>query len=63
MYAPRHASIRQAAAALALAATVTVALLGAMGLLADRSYADEALAQGCGPASQQVVVAAAQPRS
>ncbi len=52
----------QRIAALALASITTLFVLAGVGGLADRSYADERVAQDASPAVQQVVVVAARAR-
>jgi len=63
MNATRTAPVRQSVAALAMAATMTLGLLSAIGQIADRYHADEAVAQGATPAAQQLVSAASGKRS
>lgn len=63
MNANRTASFRQSVAALAMAATTTLALLGALGQIADSYHADERMAQDATLANRALVAAGAQPRS
>jgi hypothetical protein len=64
MNATRTAPVRQSLAALAMAATMTLGLLSAVGLIADSYHADEAVAQGAAtPGAQQLVAAASSKRS
>jgi hypothetical protein len=63
MNAYRNAPKRPSAPALAMAVTMTLALLSSMGLLADRYHADERLAQDAAPAAQKIGSAASAARS
>jgi len=63
MNASHNAPFRQSVAAFAMAATMTLGLLSAIGLIADRYHAGEVVAQGAAAIDPQAAAAASDMRS